>query len=83
MPIVIMALLALAVVGLVGFLLATAMILEHSMLTRAAKTDVSYRATSGPARILHPNFDRPCGEDTPTENRFPKKEKVHEHARIG
>ncbi len=83
MPMLIMALLALAVFGLLGFLLAIAMIMEHSMLARAAKTDVSYPATSGPGPSLIPNFDRPRGEDTPAENPSTKKEEVHEHACTG
>ena len=83
MPILILALLALAVFGLVGFLLAIAMILEHSMLTRAAEIDASYPVNSGAGPILHPNLDRPRGEDMPPGNPSSKKEKLHEHACTG
>jgi hypothetical protein len=81
MPILVMALLALTVFGLIGILLIVAVILEHSTLARAAKTDASHPVTSGAPPSLNPN-DGPRGEDAPTENPS-AKEKVHEHACTG
>ena len=83
MPILVVAVLALAVFGLIAILLLIAMILEHSLITQAAKTDPSYSVTTRTVISLNPNFDRPRGEDTPTDNPSPEKEKVHEHALVG
>jgi hypothetical protein len=82
MPILVMALLALTVFGLIGILLIVAVILEHSTLVRTAKNDDSHPVTTAAAPALNPNFDRPRGEDSPTEDQSPK-EKVHEHACTG
>jgi len=82
MPILVMGLLALAVFGLIGILLIAAVILEHSTLPRAARTDALHPVTSGIAPTVNPNFDRPRGEDVPAENPS-EKEKVHEHACTG
>jgi hypothetical protein len=82
MPILIMGLLALAIFGLIGIMLVVAMLLEHSTLARAAKSEASHPQTTGAAPVLSPNFDRPRGKDTPTENPS-KKENVHEHACAG
>ena len=83
MPILILALLALAVFGLIGSLLAIAMILEHSILKHATDIDASRPVTAGSTCVLYPNFNRPRGRDTPSGNPSAKKEQVHEHARTG
>jgi len=53
MPILLMALLALLVFGLIGLLLTTAMMLEHSKRKRLAKVNV---APSGVAPSLNPKL---------------------------
>jgi hypothetical protein len=78
MPILVMAMLALIAFGLIGIMLVVAVLMEHSTLARAAKTDASQPVTSG-APSLNPNFDGPRGEEPPTEHPS-AKEKVHEHA---
>lgn len=58
MPFPEMALLALMVFGALGILLTTAVILEHSMLKRAAKHNAAHPTknpvTSGAGNRLHP-----------------------------
>ena len=54
MPILLMALLALVIFGLIGILLTAAVILEHSKLKRAAKVDAAHPVISGAAPSLHP-----------------------------
>lgn len=53
MPILLMALLALLVFGLIGILLTAAMILEHSKHKHLAKVAVAHPGPSG-APSLHP-----------------------------
>jgi hypothetical protein len=79
MPILVMGMLALIVFGLIGIMLLVAVILEHSAVARAAKTDPSHLVTSGAVPALNPSFDGARGEGAPTENPS-AKEKVHEHA---
>jgi hypothetical protein len=79
MPILVMALLALMVFGLIGILLVVAVVMEHSTPAGRARRNASRPVTSP---YLNPNFDRPRGEDAPTENPS-AKEKVHEHACTG
>jgi hypothetical protein len=81
MPALMIALLALAVFGLIGIFLIIAMVLEQSTLARTAKTDAIHLVTSGSAPSLYPNH-RPRGEAAPRQNQF-SKEKFHEHARTG
>jgi hypothetical protein len=79
MPILVMALLALIIFGLIGIMLAVAVIMEHSTSDpHPARRGASHYVTSGVAPLL-PKFDRPRSEGAPEENQF-KKEKVHEHA---
>ncbi len=78
MPILVMALLALTVFGLIGILLIIAVVLEHSTLERTAKGNAPQPVTNAPP-CPNPNFDRPRGEDAPTKDQS-EKEKVHEHA---
>jgi len=54
MPILLMALLALVIFGLIGILLTAAVILQQSKLKRAAKGDAAHPAASGAAPSLHP-----------------------------
>ncbi|MGA2201389.1 MAG: hypothetical protein ABSG40_05445 [Terriglobales bacterium] len=56
MPILMMALLALMVFGLIGILLTAAMILEHSAHARAAKRNAAHPVTSGAANSLKPKL---------------------------
>ena len=56
MPILMMALLALVVFGLIGILLTVAVILEQSKLKRAAKGDAAHPVTSGAAPTLNPKL---------------------------
>jgi hypothetical protein len=56
MPILMMALLALMVFGLIGILLTVAVILEQSKLKRAAKGDAAHPVTSGTASSLNPKL---------------------------
>ena len=52
-PILMMALLALVIFGLIGILLTVAVILEQSKLKRAAKGDAAHPVTSGTAPSLN------------------------------
>jgi hypothetical protein len=79
MPILVMALLALIVFGLIGILLVVAVIMEHSAPAGPARRNALYPVDS-PA--LKSNLDRPRGVDAPPENPSPK-ERVHEHACTG
>jgi len=54
MPILLMALLALAIFGLIGILLTAAVILQQSKLKRTAKGDAAHPVASGAAPSLHP-----------------------------
>jgi hypothetical protein len=74
MPILVMAMLALMVFGLIGIMLVVAVMMEHSTPAGPARRNVSHPVTSDVVP-----FDRPRGENTPTEDPSPK-EKVHEHA---
>ena len=56
MPILMMALLALVVFGLIGILLTAAVILEQSKLKRAAKGNTVHPVTSGAAPSLNPKL---------------------------
>ena len=80
MPILIMALLALILFGLIGIMLAVAVIMEHSPGPHPARGNRS-PVTSGVAPSLK-TFDRPRGEGESTENPS-AEEKVHEHAYVG
>jgi hypothetical protein len=83
MPILIMALLALIIFGLVGIMFAVAVIMEHSTSDpHPARRGASHPVTSGVAPPPNPKFDRPRSEGAPTENQF-EKEKVDEHACVG
>ncbi len=82
MPILVMALLALAAFGLIGIMLVVAVLMEHSTPRRTVKTDASYPVGPGAAPFLNPNFDRPRGAESPKENPS-EKENIHEHAGIG
>jgi hypothetical protein len=82
MPILVMAMLALTVFGLIGIMLVVAVLMEHSEPAGPARRKVSQAVTSDVTPFLNPSFDRPRGEDAPTENPS-EKEKVHEHACTG
>jgi hypothetical protein len=56
MPILMMALVALLVFGLIGFLLAAAVILEQSKHKHTAKGDAENAVTSGAAPSLNPKL---------------------------
>ena len=56
MPILLMALLALLVFGVIGILLTVAVVLEQSKLKRAAKGDAARSVTSGAAPSLNPKL---------------------------
>jgi hypothetical protein len=56
MPILLMALLALLVFGVIGILLTVAVVLEQSKLKRAAKGDAAHSVTSGAAPSLNPKL---------------------------
>lgn len=56
MPILLMALLALLVFGLIGILLTVATILEHSKRARLAKGDAAHAVPSGAASSLNPKL---------------------------
>ena len=79
MPILVMALLALTVFGLIGILLIVAVVLEHSTQARAAKSNAAHPVTADATPSPNPKFDRPRGEDAPKQDQS-EKEKVHEHA---
>jgi hypothetical protein len=83
MPILVMALLALILFGLLGIMLSVAVMMEHSTPDiRPARRDASHPATSGVVPLVNPTVDRPRSEDAPTEIAS-TKEKVHEHACAG
>lgn len=83
MPILVMALLALIMFGLIGVMLSVAVMMEHSTPdVHPARRSASHRVTSDVAHSLNPNFDRPNGEGSPTEN-LSEEEKLHEHACVG
>ncbi len=54
MPILLMALLALLIFGLIGVLLTTAVCLEHSKRSHSAKNEPPHPVTAGPVHSLHP-----------------------------
>jgi Flp pilus assembly protein TadG len=56
MPILLMALLALLVFGLIGILLTVAVVLEQSKRKRAAKSDAAHAVTSGGPPSLNPKL---------------------------
>jgi hypothetical protein len=56
MPILMMALLALMVFGLIGILLTVAVVLEHSKHAHAAKGDAAHPVTSDAAPSLNPKL---------------------------
>ena len=56
MPILMMALLALLVFGLIGILLTAAVVLEHSKRARLAKGDTAHPMPSGTAPSFHPKL---------------------------
>jgi hypothetical protein len=56
MPILMMALLALVVFGLIGILLTVAVILEQSKLKRVAKGDAAHPVTSSGTPSLNPKL---------------------------
>ena len=56
MPILLMALLALLVFGLIGILLTVAVVLEQSKHARAAKGDAAHPVPSGALPSLHPKL---------------------------
>jgi hypothetical protein len=56
MPILMMALLALAVFGVIGILLTVAVVLEQSKLKRAAKDNAAHPLTSGAIPSLNPRL---------------------------
>jgi hypothetical protein len=56
MPILMMALLALAVFGVIGILLTVAVILEQSKLKRTAKDNAAHPVTSGATPSLNPKL---------------------------
>ena len=56
MPILMMALLALLVFGVIGILLTAAMVMEHSKRKHLAEGDAARPAASGPASSLHPRL---------------------------
>jgi len=78
MPILVMAMLALIVFGLIGIMLVVAVMMEHSKPGRPARVTASQPLTPG-APSLNPNIDGSRGENAPTANPS-TKEKVHEHA---
>jgi hypothetical protein len=55
MPILLMALLAFLVFGVIGILLAAAVVLENSKRARVAKSNAACHVPSGAAPALHPN----------------------------
>jgi hypothetical protein len=54
MPILLMALLALLVFGLIGILLAAAVVLENSKRARVAKSNAARSVINGVVPTLHP-----------------------------
>lgn len=54
MPILMMALLAMVIFGLIGILLAAAVVLEQSKLKRATKGDVAHPVNSGGTHSINP-----------------------------
>ena len=83
MPRLVMALLALIIFGLIGIMLAVAVIMEHSTSDpHPARRGASHPVTAGVAPLPNPKFDRPRSEGAPAEIAS-TKEKVHEHACIG
>ena len=82
MPILVMGLLALIAFGLIGILLAVAVMMEHSKAEHPARRNLSHPVTSGVAASLSPKLDRPRGESAPAESPS-AKENVHEHACTG
>jgi uncharacterized membrane protein len=56
MPVLMIALLALLVFGLIGILLSAAVILEHSTHAHAAKGDAAHPGTSGAAPSPNPKL---------------------------
>jgi hypothetical protein len=56
MPILLMALLAFLVFGVIGILLAAAVVLENSKRARVAKSNAACHVPSGAAPSLHPKL---------------------------
>lgn len=56
MPILMMALLALIVFGVIGILLTTAMVLEHSAHSRSIKANAAHPAASGAGPSANPKL---------------------------
>jgi hypothetical protein len=54
MPILLMALLALLVFGLIGILLTAAVVLENSKRARVARSNAAHPVASGAVPSLHP-----------------------------
>jgi hypothetical protein len=80
MPILIMALLALIMFGLVGIMLSVAVMMEHSTPdVHAARHDATHAETSADPPYNGPKTDKVSGESAPIENP-PEEKKVHEHA---
>jgi len=82
MPILVMALLALAVFGLIGILLTVAVVLEHRTLDRATNGNAAHPVAADATPSPSPTFHTPRGGDAPTQDQS-EKEKVHEHACTG
>jgi len=56
MPILLMALLALLVFGLIGILLTAAVVLENSKRARVARSNAAHPVTSGAVPTLNPKL---------------------------
>lgn len=82
MPILVMAMLALMVFGLIGIMLVVAVMMEHSEPAGPARRRASHPVASDVPPSLNPKLDRPRGDNAPPETSS-AKEKVHEHACTG
>ncbi len=79
MPILMMALLALIIFGLIGILLTTAMILEHRKHTHAIHGEAAPAVTSGTAPPLNRSTHSPRGNHMVTARNPSAKETSDEH----
>ena len=79
MPILVMAMLALVVFGLIGIMLVVAVMMEHSEPPRPARLNAVHPVPPEIIPPFNPNADEAHGEDAPATNPS-TKEKVHEHA---
>ena len=79
MPILVMAMLALMVFGLIGILLVVAVIMEHSTPGCPPRLAPSQPLNPGTGPSVNLNIDGPRNEDARPKDASPK-EKVHEHA---